>query len=227
MKAQLALALILCLLLTACRSGDVAQDIAAVEQQPTYDIVYVTLTPVPTLVPTLVRFPPTATPGTAIAAEGTPITAGNCAAALTEHYTSASDQCLAGPTGFFCNGGLPPLVEPATDALSEDAALVEADQIDRLHSRPLSAAKGGGLLWLRLEKDILMDALIVGNLNISKPRLDRNRLGALALNHHRKAARPWPTVNRCRRSARWWCKVFTVRARASSSTASPPRSTAP
>lgn len=166
MNAQMARALLLCLLLTACRRGDAAQNIAAAEQQPTYDIIYVTMTPVPTRVPTLVRFPPTATPGTAAAAEGASITAENCAAALTEHYTAASDQCLAGPTGYFCNGGLPPLVEPATDALGE-AALVEADQIDRLHSRPLSAAKGGGLLWLRLEKDILMDALIVGNLNIS------------------------------------------------------------
>ncbi|MCE2472553.1 MAG: SH3 domain-containing protein [Anaerolineae bacterium] len=166
MKAQMARALLFCLLLTACRAGDAAQDIAAAKQQPTYDIVYVTLTPVPTRVPTLVRFPPTATPGSIAAPEGRPITAENCTAALTEHYTAASDQCLAGPTGFFCNGGLPPLVEPASDALSEDA-LAEAEQIDRLHSRPLSAAKGGGLLWLRLEKDILMDALIVGNLNIS------------------------------------------------------------
>jgi len=162
----MARALLFCLLLTACRAGDAAQDIAAAKQQPTYDIVYVTLTPVPTRVPTLVRFPPTATPGSIAAPEGRPITAENCTAALTEHYTAASDQCLAGPTGFFCNGGLPPLVEPASDALSEDA-LAEAEQIDRLHSRPLSAAKGGGLLWLRLEKDILMDALIVGNLNIS------------------------------------------------------------
>ena len=166
MKAQLARTLLLCLLLTACRRGDAAQDLAAAQQQPTYDIVYVTLTPVPTRVPTLVRFPPTPTPDTAAAPEGAPITAENCAAALTQHYSAASDQCLAGPTGFFCNGGLPPLVEPAGDALT-GTALAEADTIDRLQSRPLSAAKGGGLLWLRLEKDILMDALIVGNLNIS------------------------------------------------------------
>ncbi len=165
MKAQLARTLLLCLLLTACRGGDTAPDRAA-EQQPTYDIVYVTLTPIPTLVPTLARFRPTETPGAAAAVAGSPVTAENCSDALTEFYTAASDLCVAGPTGYFCNGGLPPLIEPATDALGE-AALAEADQIDRLHSRPLSAAKGGGLLWLRLEQDILMDALIVGNLNIS------------------------------------------------------------
>ncbi len=163
MKAQLARTLLLCLLLTACRGDDTDPDRAA-EQQPTYDIVYVTLTPIPTLAPTLARFRPTETPAAAVA--GSPVTAENCADALTEFYTAASDLCVAGPTGYFCNGGLPPLIEPATDALGE-AALAEADQIDRLHSRPLSAAKGGGLLWLRLEQDILMDALIVGNLNIS------------------------------------------------------------
>lgn len=165
MKARMARALLLCLLLAACRRGEAAQNINGAKLQPTYDIVYVTLTPVPTLVPTLVRFPPTFTPDSP-APEGTPITAENCAAALMDHYTAASDQCLAGPTGYFCNGGLPPLVEPASDALSQ-SALAEADEVDRLHSHPLSAAKGGGLLWLRLENDILMDALIVGNLKIS------------------------------------------------------------
>ncbi len=164
MKAQLVSALALFMLLNACQAP---QEPADRLQQPTTSIiVYVTPTPIPTLVPTAVRFQPTETPEI-IEAEQSNITAANCEAALAAHYAAASDSCLAGPTGYFCNGGLPPKVDPASDALSAPAALAEADQIERLQSPPLSAGKGGGLLWLRLEKNILMDALIIGGVNIS------------------------------------------------------------
>ena len=45
--------------------------------------------------------------------------------------------------------------------------MAEADRIQSLQSPPLSAADGGGLIWLRLEKNILMDALIIGSVSIS------------------------------------------------------------
>ena len=154
---------LLALLLSACRA---APDTADPIKPTARAIVYVTPTPIPTLVPTLVRFPPTEPPDLDAADEGG-ITAATCDEALTMHYTAASDHCLTGPTGFFCNGGQAPLVEPASDALRLPAALEEADKIESLSIPPLSAATGGGLVWLRLEKDILMDALLVGDVSIS------------------------------------------------------------
>lgn len=164
MTARLSqLLVLLALLLTACREPQAATNRIPLK---TPVVVYVTPTPIPTLVPTAIRFTPTNTPAST-ADEQTNITAANCEAALVAHYSTASDGCLAGPTGYFCSGGAPPKVDPASDALNAPAALAEADQIERLQSPPLSAANGGGLLWLRLEKNILMDALIVGNISIS------------------------------------------------------------
>ncbi|MCY3780065.1 MAG: SH3 domain-containing protein [Chloroflexi bacterium] len=163
MNAKLVAALTLLTLLSACRT----QQATTGGNQPAAPVVvYVTPTPIPTLVPTAVRYQPTDSPDSP-EDERSNITAANCEAALAAHYAAASDSCLAGPTGYFCNGGLPPNVDPASDALNASAALAEADQIERLGSPPLSAAKGGGLIWLRLEKNILMDALIVGDVSIS------------------------------------------------------------
>ena len=167
MKAPMVWALVMLALLSACRQREASQQFAGDGQPATPEIVYVTQTPIPTLVPTVARITPTDPPGASAAAEQSSVTAETCEAALIDHYTAASDHCLTGPTGFFCNGGLPPLVEPASDALKAPAALAEAVRINRLQSPPLSAADGGGLLWLRLEKSILMDALIVGDVNIS------------------------------------------------------------
>ena len=163
MKTRVAAAFALLLLLCACRAQ---QDTADQIPRVTSVIVYITPTPIPTLVPTAIRFPPTETPDTS-AEEKANITAANCEAALTELYATASDSCLAGPTGYFCNGGLPPKLDPASDGLSAPAAQLEAVEVERLQSPPLSAAAGGGLIWLRLEKNILMDALIIGSLSIS------------------------------------------------------------
>lgn len=161
-RAQFIIALAL-LVLSACQAP---QDASQVNQPTAAIIVYVTPTPAPTLVPTIARFQATDTPDLS-QAEPAHVNPDNCEAALAAQYVQASDSCLAGPTGFFCNGGQPPKLDPASDALSEPAALAEAETIERLQSPPLSAAAGGGLLWLRLEKNILMDALIVGGVNIS------------------------------------------------------------
>ncbi len=164
MRTRLAAALVLLLLLSACRAR---QETAEQIQRPASVIVYITPTPIPTLVPTAMRFPPTNTPETIAVEEKSNITAANCEEALAAHYAKASDSCLAGQTGYFCNGGLPPKLDPASNALNALAAQAEAIQIERLQSPPLSAAAGGGLLWLRLEKNILMDALIIGGVSIS------------------------------------------------------------
>ena len=126
-----------------------------------------TPTAVPTLVPTAVRFRPTTTPADNENSRSPADTGATCETALETFFAAASDHCLTGPTGFFCNGGLPPTVEPNSDALNARGALAEAARIDNLHSPPLSDDLSGGLVWLRLEENILMDALLIGNVKIS------------------------------------------------------------
>ena len=222
MYARIVSALALLILLSACQAR---QERAAGAQPVTPVIVYVTPTPIPTLVPTAVRFPPTDTPDSA-PDEQSNLTAATCEEALVAHYAAASDHCLAGPTGFFCNGGFPPVIEPSSDALTAPGALGEADKIERLQSPPLSAGKGGGLLWLRLEKDILMDALIIGNVSISNRVSAETGLAQMAFHHHRKRSGGRQTAVPCHLLARWLCKAYMVKAPASLLMASPPTSTA-
>ena len=164
---------LLALPLAACSARQAEQqEISAANRPIAGEIIFVTPTAMPTLVPTAARRQPTALPSRApdtsqsrgASALDEPAT---CEEALERFYASASDHCLTGPTGYFCSAGLPPTVQPASDALSEAGALAEMETIDSLRSAPLSAAEGGGLVWLRLEEDILMDALLVGDVHIS------------------------------------------------------------
>ena len=219
MKAQALALLALMLPLAACRGPEASGSRA---QPPAAEIVYVTPTPMPTLAPTAIR-PPRTQAATSAPAQRAEISSANCEAALAAHYVLASDSCLAGPTGYFCNGGLAPMLDPASNALSEPGALAEAEGIERLQSPALSAAEGGGLLWLRLEKNILMDALIVGSVSIS------NRVSAeTGLGRWRSITVESGAIRRRLRrhaisGARWWCKACMVKQQAPSSTGWPPR----
>lgn len=164
MKAHALYALLLALITAACASSRPA----AVRQVASAEPIIVTPTKMPTLVPTAVRLLPSATPGPTRAGE--PVTApspAECKAALERIYAEASNHCLTGPTGSFCNGGRAPLLQPESDALDDKGALLNALEVDSLHSPPLDSAIGGGLAWLRLEEDIRMDALLVGDVRIS------------------------------------------------------------
>ena len=162
-------AALLIALATACAPSEEApQSIEIADQPPPANVLYVTPTPMPTLVPTAVRIAaaiPTASSAAPTASPGAEV----CDAELERLYAHASDLCLTGPTGYFCNGGSAPKAEPqgaAANALSAPGGLVEAAKIDSLQTAPITI-RGGGLVWLRLEENILMDALLIGDIRIS------------------------------------------------------------
>ena len=153
-------------LLAACSARGAAPQAITPNAQPTVAIVYVTPTPKPTLVPTVARIAATETPDASPVSNATVDPAASCEERLSQHYTIASDACLTGPTGFFCNGGLPPALEPASDALNTPGSRLEAARIDSLRGSAFTD-DGGGLVWLRLEEHILMDALLIGDVRVS------------------------------------------------------------
>ena len=167
MKARVIAALMAAILLASCSADEGARRLADEAYTPTAAIVYMTPTAVPTLVPTVARFQPTATKTESDQAGFTLLEAADCDSVLKAQFTAASDHCLAGPDGSFCSGGLPPSAAPASDAFAAPGAVVEAAQIDSLHSPPLGAISGGGLVWLRLEADLQLDALLIGDLRIA------------------------------------------------------------
>jgi uncharacterized protein YgiM (DUF1202 family) len=172
MKARILWALLFSTLFAACSPAGLARQGVADMQPSTSNIVYVTPTAVRTLVPTAARYDPTATLIESGQLERAADAAANCETDLARLYANASDHCLAGPSGYICSGGLPPTVEPQADAFSAPGALVEAAQIDILRSSPLVDSSGVGLLWLRLEDDLQIHALLIGDLRI------RNRVSA-------------------------------------------------
>ena len=166
MTIRISLALLVFILLTAC-SGDETAPIRSEEAiAPTANIVYMTPTPAPTLVPTVARLYPTATSTELAQSEPAALDAATCESALEAQYVAASDRCLAGPDGSFCSGGRSPLVEPDAEALSAPGAVAEAARIDSLHSLSLSRGAGGGLVWLRLNNELLLVAFLIGDLQM-------------------------------------------------------------
>lgn len=169
MRIYTAAALLIALAGAACASNQEAlQSIEIADQPPPANVLYVTPTPMPTLVPTAVRIAATASPTAALAVPTANSDAAVCDAELERLYANASDLCLTGPTDYFCNGGLAPKVEPqgaASKDLSAPGGLVEAAKIDSLQTNPMTG--GSGLVWLRLEENILMDALLIGGIRIS------------------------------------------------------------
>jgi len=169
MKIYTVAVLLIALAGAACAPSEEApQSIEIADQPPPANVLYVTPTPMPTLVPTAVRIAaaiPTASSAAPTASPGAEV----CDAELERLYAHASDLCLTGPTGYFCNGGRAPKAEPqgaAANALSAPGGLVEAAKIDSLQTAPITI-RGGGLVWLRLEENILMDALLIGDIRIS------------------------------------------------------------
>lgn len=167
MNAQFIWVLLLAILSTACATDEAAPLQREDADSPTPNIVYMTPTALRTLVPTVARFKPTATSIEADQSEAAAPDAAACEAAIEQHYASASDHCLAAADGYFCSGGAPPVVEPSAGALDAPGALIEAARIDSLRSPPFAEAAGGGLLWLRLEEELLTDALLIGDVRIS------------------------------------------------------------
>lgn len=111
-----------------------------------------------------------------MAQDGQEVSSAACAPALEALWTAASDVCLGGPAGYFCNGGSPPSVQPdgaVKQALAARGALVEVKAVSALRTAPLTMENGrGGLVWLRSKAPIQFTALMVGDVslwNISPP----------------------------------------------------------
>ncbi|MDE2749825.1 MAG: SH3 domain-containing protein [Chloroflexota bacterium] len=168
MKARFFWALLVLALCTACSPAGLARQGAADSLPSTADIVYVTPTALRTLVPTAARHQPTATVVESGQVESAPELGANCEAILEQLYAEASDRCLAGPSGYFCSGGLPPIAEPQNDAFNTPGALVEAARVDSLRNPALADRQGMGIVWLRLEDDLRINALLIGDLRIRR-----------------------------------------------------------
>lgn len=165
MKTLVVAALLAAIIVVACSAEEAAlrSDQA---RSPTAAILYITPTSAPTFVPTVVRSIPTATSVEPARAEPATLKPASCERVLTAQYAAASDQCLAGPDGNFCSGGLPPIVEPDNGALNAPGATIDAARVESLHSPPLGLARGGGLVWLRLEDSLQVNAVLIGDLEI-------------------------------------------------------------
>ena len=173
MLIRFAILILLSLATVACRpQREAALDEVIALPSATIEIVYVTPTSAPTRVPTLVRIPPTAIPtATPRTIDRTSSQVGSdsaldCLDTLTRAYTEAGNRCLGGPSGHFCNGGGAPNTAPEENLLQDPGAVIEAVALDALRSAALDDAAGGGLIWLRLEENILMDALLIGQVSI-------------------------------------------------------------
>lgn len=173
MRIRFAILILLSLATVACRSQrETARGDLLAAPSATIEIVYVTPTTAPTRVPTLVRIQPTAIPtATPTMIDRTSSQASidsevDCMDTLLHAYTEAGNRCLGGPSGHFCNGGGAPNTAPKENLLRDPGAVIEAAALDALRSLALDSAAGGGLIWLRLEENILMDALLIGQVNI-------------------------------------------------------------
>lgn len=172
MIARIATVGLVALLLVACSQREDNAEVSTISQEPTAPVVLrVTPTSVPTRVPTAVRVTPTVIPTATVTqaqnADIAPlISDDNCKAALERLYTTAGERCLTGPTGYFCSGGTAPVIEPASDALNASGSLLDASAADSVQNAALGVQDSGGLVWLRLEENILMDALLIGQVSI-------------------------------------------------------------
>lgn len=176
MNTRIFRALFYAILFSACSADEAAPIRSDAAKTPTPAIVYMTPTAAPTLVPTVARYQPTATIAEPEPEKPVALDAANCDAALQAQFEVASDRCLAGPSGHFCSGGLPPIVAPEADVLREPGAVAEAASIDSLRSPPFGETRGGGLVWLRLEENLLASAILIGDVRIE------NRTPADSLN---------------------------------------------
>lgn len=81
------------------------------------------------------------------------MSAEQCRPALDAIWASASEACTGAPTGYVCNGGAAPQVEPAGNlgnALAVYAALVDASAVDSLRTPRIAVEQGtAGVVWIR------------------------------------------------------------------------------
>lgn len=167
---------IICVL-TACSSAPPATIIeldGGAIPTVTARIIYVTPTTEPTPIPTvaLVTDVPTLAP---ISASSTPdlVAAESvCTATLENLYTQASEFCIGEPSGFFCNGGLAPQAQASgnvvnvSTTMAELGSLVPVDVVSSVQTPPLLTNDSGGVMWVRINDPIEINALMLGNVEV-------------------------------------------------------------
>jgi len=150
-------------------SAPIQEDVAS---QPSPQVIYVTPTQVPTLVPTISLSSPTPQASNTPVNTTTPDAAqaqAQCTAILDTLYTRASELCLGKPDGYFCNGGLPPSAQPSgpvQSALAVQGAVVDAGEVQMVRGAPLISNNSGGLIWIRLNEEVALSGLLVGDVEL-------------------------------------------------------------
>lgn len=161
-------------LIVACtpvETGTVVE-ITSSDFQPTPQVIYVTPTREPTLIPTFAIASETPIPSATPSPSPTMDRArqvSQCTADLTQLYTIATEFCVGEPSGFFCNGGLAPRTEPpgpVNSAMAVQGSLVEVDVVDAVQTAPLLTNNGGGVLWLRVADTLNWTGLLLGDVTV-------------------------------------------------------------
>ncbi|MGB7337395.1 MAG: SH3 domain-containing protein [Phototrophicaceae bacterium] len=140
----------------------------------TQRIIYVTATNQPTPIPTvsLITDVPTLAP---ISASSTPdLSAAEavCTETLERLYTEASEFCIGEPSGFFCNGGLPPQAQASgnvvnvSNTMAQQGSLVPIDVVASVQTSALLSSNSGGVMWVRINDPIEINALMLGDVEI-------------------------------------------------------------
>jgi len=163
--------------LSACQPQQAASvrevdAVALAQASPSPVLIVVTPTSPPTPIPTLALASPTPSPTLTPVPSATPdaqALALACETTLQSLYEAAGEACLGKPSGFFCNGGLAPQVEPGgnlANSLSALGALVEARQVRAIHTAPLLSQGSGGIAYLHLEGQPALNALLLGDVRL-------------------------------------------------------------
>lgn len=87
-----------------------------------------------------------------------------CADYLTQFYSIATELCLSAPDNYVCNGGNPPLAEPAgpvSNSLGTLGAIVPLDALTSLRTSAFTPdGSNGGLVWVRSEANQMRGILL-------------------------------------------------------------------
>jgi uncharacterized protein YgiM (DUF1202 family) len=176
MHRSIFLLLILTLALSACTPEEPASVVeleAGSIPSATPRIIYVTPTQAPSPIATVSLPSATPQPSATIALTHTPDSSAleaQCNAVLSSLYTQASEACIGQPSGYFCNGGLPPRAEPSgivSSSLAPLGSLVELSFVDSLQTSPLMSNNSGGLMWVRMAEPLELTALLLGDVQLS------------------------------------------------------------
>jgi uncharacterized protein YgiM (DUF1202 family) len=105
--------------------------------------------------------------GAIVTTAQTEVSDATCSAALNTIWTTASDACVGKPSGYLCNGGGVPAVEPAgpvSNALAAVGALVEVQAVASIRTPPVTIENvNGGVAWLRLPDPLNVSGLMIGD----------------------------------------------------------------